>query len=157
MVFQLSTFFYLYYIYGFPPWGWYTWLCSDLIPTLASILNILLVHVRHGVSRPIKSCADVWGSFNCSVAKSCLTLCNPMDFSMPGFLVLHDLQEFAQTHVHWISDAIQPSVIPFSSCLQSFLGSGSFPMSQLFASGGQCIGTSASASVLPMNTRSDLL
>ena len=43
------------------------------------------------------------------------------------------------------------SVIPFSSCLQSFLASGSFPMSQFFASPGQSIGVSASTSVLPMN------
>ena len=46
---------------------------------------------------------------------------------------------------------ISSSVVPFSSCLQSFLASGSFPMSQSFASGGQSIGASASASVLPMN------
>ena len=49
----------------------------------------------------------------------------------------------------WCHPAISSSVIPFSSCLQSFLASGSFPMSQFFASGGQNIG--ASASVLPMN------
>ena len=45
----------------------------------------------------------------CSVAKSCPTLCNPMDCSTLGFPVLHCLLEFAQTHVHWVSDAIQPS------------------------------------------------
>ena len=45
----------------------------------------------------------------CSVAKSCLTLCDPMDCSLPGFPVLHYLLELAQTHVHWVSDAIQPS------------------------------------------------
>ena len=44
-----------------------------------------------------------------SVAQSCLTLCNPMDCSTPGFLVHHQLPELAQTHVHWVSDAIQPS------------------------------------------------
>ena len=44
-----------------------------------------------------------------SVAKSYLTLCNPMNCSMPGFPVLHYLLELAQTHVHWVSDAIQPS------------------------------------------------
>ena len=48
---------------------------------------------------------------------------------------------------------ISSSVIPFSSCLQSFLASGSFQMSQFFASGGQSIGVSASTSVLPMNTQ----
>ena len=45
----------------------------------------------------------------CSVAKSCPTLCNPMDCSMPGFLVLHHLLELAQTHVHWVSGVIQLS------------------------------------------------
>ena len=58
-----------------------------------------------------------------------------------------------QTHVHLVGDAIQPShpLVPFSSCLQSSPASGSFPMSQLFASGGHNIGVSASASVLPVN------
>jgi len=87
-----------------------------------------------------------------SVAQSCLTLCNSMDCSMLGFPVHHQLLEPAQTHVCRIGDAIQPShllVVPFSSCLQSFPASGSFPGSHFFASGGQSIG--ASASVLPMN------
>ena len=61
--------------------------------------------------------------------------------------------ELAQTHVHQVGDAIQPShsVVPFSSCLQSFEASGYFPVSQFFESGGQSIGVSASASVIPMN------
>ena len=45
----------------------------------------------------------------CSVTKSCLTLCDPMNCSMPGLPVLHYLHEFAQTHVHWVGDVIQPS------------------------------------------------
>ena len=45
----------------------------------------------------------------CSVTHSCLTHCNPMDCSTPGFPVLHYLPEFTQTHVHWVSDAIQSS------------------------------------------------
>ena len=51
----------------------------------------------------------------------------------------------------WWYPTISSSVIPFSSCLQSFPASGSFPMSQFFTSGGQSIGVSAPASVLPMN------
>ena len=51
----------------------------------------------------------------------------------------------------WCHPTISSSVVPFSSCLQSFPASGYFPMSQFFTSGGQCIGVSASASVLPMN------
>ena len=53
----------------------------------------------------------------------------------------------------WCHPAISSSVVPFSSCPWPFLASGSFPMSQLFASGGQSIGASASTSVLPMNTQ----
>ena len=78
-----------------------------------------------------------------------------MDYTMPGFSVLHQLPELAQTHVCQVGDAIQsshPLVIPCSSLLQSFPASGSFPMSRFVASGGQTIGVVASASVLPMNT-----
>ena len=53
----------------------------------------------------------------------------------------------------WCHPTIASSVVPFSSCLQSFPASGSFPMSQLFTWGGQSIGVSVSASVLPMNTQ----
>ena len=89
-----------------------------------------------------------------SVAQSCWTPCNPMDYSMPDLPVQHQLVEFTQTRVHWVGDAIQPShlsSISFSSRLQSFPASGSFQMSQLFASRGQNIGVSASTSGLPMN------
>ena len=53
----------------------------------------------------------------------------------------------------WCHPTISSSVVPFSSCLQTFPASGSFPMSQFFTSGGQTIGVSASASVLPMNSQ----
>ena len=49
------------------------------------------------------------GCCYCSVAQSCPTLCDPMDRSTPGFPVLHCLPEFSKTHVHWVSEAIQPS------------------------------------------------
>ena len=88
-----------------------------------------------------------------SVTQSCLTLCDPMDCSMPGFPVHHELLDFTQTQVHWVGDAIQPS---HPCCLlllppQSFLASGVFPVSQFFTSGGQNTGASVSASDLPMN------
>ena len=74
-----------------------------------------------------------------------------MDCSTPGFPVLHHLPEFVQTHVYWVSDAIQPSH-PLSSssppALNLSQASGHFSMSQLVASGGQSIGASVSASVL---------
>ena len=87
------------------------------------------------------------------VPQSCLTLCDSIDCSKPGFPVHHQLWELAQTHVHQVDDAINHFILchPFSSCLQSFPASGSFQISQFFTSGGQSIGVSASASVLPMN------
>ena len=57
----------------------------------------------------------------CSITKSCPILCNPVDYSMPGFPVLHYLQEFSQTHVLWLGDAIQSSHClspPFPSALK---------------------------------------
>ena len=87
-----------------------------------------------------------------SVAQSCSTLHDLMDYSMSGLSVHHQLLKFTQTHVYswWSHPTISCSVVPFSSCLQSFPASGSFPMSQLFASDGQSIGAPASASILPM-------
>ena len=92
------------------------------------------------------------------VAQSCPTLCDPRDCSMPSFPVLHYLPGFPQTHVHWVSDAIQLSH-PLSSLL---LLPSIFPSIRVFSnesalqirwSGGQSIGVSASTSVLPMNTQ----
>ena len=88
-----------------------------------------------------------------SVDQACLTISDHMDYSTSGLSVHHQLPELTQTHAHWVGDAILPSsssAIPFSH-LQSFPASGSFQMSQFFASGNQTIGVSASASVLPMN------
>ena len=80
-----------------------------------------------------------------------------MDCSMPGSSVLYYLQEDRiRPNSHplsqWCDPTISSSAIPFSSCPQSFPASGSFPVSQLFSSGGQSTGPSASASVLPLNT-----
>ena len=81
--------------------------------------------------------------------------CNPMDCSTPGFPVLHPPEVCPSSCPlsRWCHPTISSFVILFSYCLQSHPASGSFPMSQLFASGGQSIGTLASVSVLPMNTQ----
>ena len=84
------------------------------------------------------------------VTQSCPTLRNPMDCSTPGFPVHHQLPELAETHVHRTGDAIQPSH-PLSSPSPAFNISQQQCLFQFFASGGQNIGASASASVLPMN------
>ena len=83
-----------------------------------------------------------------SVTQLCLTLCDPMGYSTPGLPVHHQLPELTQTLVHWVGEAIQP---PHRLSSPSLPASGSFPMSQFFASGSQRIGVSASTSVLPMN------
>ena len=87
--------------------------------------------------------------FSCSVMSSSFRL---MDKSTPGLPVHHQLLELTQTHVHWVSDTIQPSHPLLSLLLPSIFPSiRAFPMSQFFTSGGQSIGVSASISVLPMN------
>ena len=83
---------------------------------------------------------------------NCVRLCDPLDCSTPGIPVHLQILELAQTHVHWVSNAIQPSHSLSSPSPPSFNpASGSFPWSQLFASSGQRIRVSASASVLPVN------
>ena len=69
------------------------WMTRDTSPTLST----------EEALRQIQICCS------CSVAKSCPTLRNPMNCSTPGFPVLHCLLELAQTHVHWVGNAIQPS------------------------------------------------
>ena len=83
-----------------------------------------------------------------SAAKLCLTLCNPMDYSTPGFPVPQPSPGVCPVHVHWVGDAIQPfhPLLPSSLALNL---SQHIPMSRLFTSGGQ--NTGASASVLLMS------
>ena len=82
----------------------------------------------------------------------------PMDCNTPGLHVPYHLPEFAQVHAHFIGDALQPSqpLFPFSSCPLSFPASGSFPMSQLFVSGGQKY-WNFSFSISPSNEYSGLI
>ena len=88
-----------------------------------------------------------------SVAQVCLTHCDPMDCSMPGFPVHHQLLELAQTHVHSIAYAIQH----LNFCCPPFLLPSIFPSIRVFSNESiicirwQRIGVSASASILPMN------
>ena len=89
-----------------------------------------------------------------SVTQSCPTLWDPMDRSMPGCpSPTPGVYSNVCSLSWWCHPTISSSVVPFSSCLQSFPASGPFLMSQLFASGDQSIGVSASTSVFPMNTQ----
>ena len=89
----------------------------------------------------VQTLSPVWG------------FCDPMECSMPGFPVHLQLPQLAQSNPssRWCHPTISSSVIPFSSCLQSFPEAESFPRSQFFASDGQTTGISASASVFSMN------
>ena len=92
--------------------------------------------------------ANTWAPC-CSVTKTCCALCDPMDCSTPGFPVPQHLPGLAQTHVHGVRDAIQPSY--------PLLPPSIFPSIRVFSNesvlciGGQSIGASASASVIPVN------
>ena len=89
-----------------------------------------------------------------TVPQLCLTPYDPMNRNMPGLPIHHQLPEFTQTHVHWNSDAIQPShplLSPSPPALNLSQHQGLFKWVSFFASGGQNIGVSASASVFPMN------
>ena len=80
----------------------------------------------------------------------------PWTVAHKASLSINNSHEFTQIHVHWVSDAIQPShssVVPFSSCLQSFPASGSLQISHLMWRADLSIGVSASTSVLPKDTQ----
>ena len=108
-----------------------------------SYQHLLLSHLLLPLLRKWKSLGCVW------------LFTTPWTIAHLAFPVLYSLLEFAQTHVHWVSDAIQPSHPLSSPSLSAFSLSqqwiSSFPLSQFFASDGQSIGVSASASVIPMN------
>ena len=126
-------------------------------PTLYQILEMLtrtetvLLSNMWKSGREASHCSTCGKRSGCSVTKWCLNLCHPMNYKMPGFSVLHYLTELAQTHVHWVGDAIQPSH-PLSSPSPPAFNLSQHQgliMSQLFTSGGQNI--RASTSFIPMN------
>ena len=94
--------------------------CISWLPTFAFQFPIMKrtsfwgvssisVHLKKETSKLVNFCVQFSSVQFSLVAQSCPTLCDPMDCSTPGFHVLHHLPVLAQTHVHWVSDAIQPS------------------------------------------------
>ena len=81
----------------------------DITSTCSKAEERILIS-QQVINKHQKSCNWKYpvGYYWCSVAKSCPILCNPMNCSTPGFPILHYLLELAQTHVHWVVDAIQP-------------------------------------------------
>ena len=111
------------------------------------------VEWSHTLSQGSLTPMSKWGSY-CSVTKSCLTLCDPHG-PQHSRLLCPPLSPGVCSNSCPLSQrcylTISSSTVPFSFYLQSFPASGSYPMSWLFASGGQSVGASASASALPMN------
>ena len=91
--------------------------------------------------------------FSCSVVSDSLRPHEPQHARPPCPFPTPGVHPNPDTLSRWCHPTISSSVVPFSSCPQAFLASGSFPMSQLFVWGGQSVGVSASTSVLPMNTQ----
>ena len=137
-------------------WDWYTYR-TDIITEILRKTYVIAQETRLNALW----CSELEGSpkgrgdiYCWSVTQSCTTLCDPTDCSMPGFPVLHHPLELAQTHVHWIGDAVQPAhplLSPSPPAFNLFQHQGVFQMSQFLASGGQSIGVSVSTSVLPVN------
>ena len=143
------------YIHEIPKqeyWSWLPFISRGDLPHTGIKPTSPALAGRFSTTEPTEKPIRNYSVQYSSVTQLYLTLCDPMDQSTSGFPVHHQLPEFTQTHVHrWYHPTISSSVILFSSRLRSFPASGSFPMSQFFTSGGQSIGVSASASVLPMN------
>ena len=117
-------------------WCWGNFLAFTVCSSLERCLGKLKKILQHSVQ------------FN-SVTQSCPTLCDPMTCPSPTPRVHSNSCPLSR----WCHPAISSSVVPFSSCPQPLPASGSFPVSQPFTWGGQSIGVSALASVLPKNTQ----
>ena len=123
---------------------------SDSLRPLGLQLSRWILRVGNGQGG--LTCCASWG---CKESETTEQLnWTELDWSTPGFPVLDHFPALAQTHVHWVSDAIQPShplSFPSSPAFSLSQHQGLFPVSWLFISGGQSIGASASASIPPMN------
>ena len=123
------------------------------------VTELMLVETETDCSHYLLGCYVAWSVcvFTCvfiqfsQFSPSCVQLCDSMNCSTPGLPVHPQLPELLK--LMSIESVMPPNHLilcqPFSSCLQSFPASGSFPMSQIFTPGGQSTGVSASASVLP--------
>ena len=109
-------------------------ICSFIVSSWTSPLNSRSGYLNISL-RWLKGTTK-WFSYY-SVSQECLSLCNPVDYSMPGFSVLHYLLEFAQTHIHWDGDAIllsHPLLSPSLPALNLSHHQSLFQWNQLFSS-----------------------
>ena len=107
------SFFFFYIWVGFYSYGYHIFFIHSSIDGYLGCFQILAI--VHNVNNHININTGVHVAVQ---SLSHVRLCNPMNCSMPGFPLLHWISEFAQTHVHWVSDAIQPYFSFFCSCPQ---------------------------------------
>ena len=123
------------------------WCMSDVLTDRHQTKNLMLNHIFVPLCLQFSSvqCLSCGWQFTLSCP------CGPQHARLPCPSPTPGTYSNSCPLSRWCHPPISSSVVPFSSCLQSFPTSGSFPMTQFFTSGGQIIGVSASASVLPMN------
>ena len=94
-----------------PLWPCGSWSMEEDLGQPGTSLQHFLTQAISGLGREVFRCLSLWSKLVqfSSVAQLCPTLCDRMNYSIPGLPVHHQLPEFTQTHVHWVSDAIQPS------------------------------------------------
>ena len=119
--------------------------CCQKLIYLKSLHKVLIIYLFSMLFNSVQ--------FSCSVVSDSLRSCEPQHVRPPCPSPMPRVHPNSCPLSWWCHPTTSSSVIPFSSCPQSFPASGSFQMSQLFPSGGQSIGISASASLLPMNTQ----
>ena len=128
----------------------------DIVNTLASldvVLTRYMGYPQFPEAKFIPSLTAFHNRFSCSVMSDSLRPHEPQHTRPPCPSPTPGVHPNSCPLSWWCHAAISSSVVPFASCPQSFPATGSFPMSQNFTSGGQSIGVSVSASVLPMNTQ----
>ena len=148
---------------GYFNWVWADWAHQFWKVPLCVYLNVLFTPSLLRNYRLFRAIAGAWTSvsenhfssvqFSCSVVSDSLQPHELQHARPPCPSPTPGLHSDSCPSSWWCHPAISSAVIPFSSCPQSFPASESFPMSQLFAKGGQSTGVSALASVLPMNTQ----
>ena len=126
---------------------------SDVEHLFMCILNRIQQYIKRIIHCDQMSFIPGIQEFFSSVAQPWLTLCASMNCRLSCPSPTPGACSHSCPSNWWCHPTISSSVVPFSSCLQSFLASGSFPMSQLFAWGSQSTGISASVPVLTMNTQ----
>ena len=121
-------------------------------PFIGNLLNLLVIYYYIII---IIIFIMIWSSccWYCSVLKLCPTLCDALSYSRPCSVFFHCVCSNSCPSSQWCYLITSSSAAHFSFCFQFFLPSGSFPVTQIFASGGQSIEASALASVPPMNIR----